>query len=310
MSKTPLPPFLQPWQSPQQVPPHAPVPVHTVYTHRRPFGQAQVLCVAIFAHAHLGLSSYVGANCNDDGSRRSYPDIASVALPAQIEAHTRFLDELLTAYDDPSATRVLLVGHSIGCWLIQEVIKARRTALSSRDVGVFMLFPVISHIARTPNGKKLSLLCRPPWPRLVAYLSLLMGYAPLYILGLAQPSWPRNQLQVLHGLLKAPAAIYSIMTMANSEMETLRELDADFLRGLAEGLWIHYAEDDNWVGEQREIVLSALRGTYAEIQGRIVLDRDNGIPHSFCINHSAEIASQCVGWMRAGGFLGDVGDNC
>jgi Lipid-droplet associated hydrolase len=112
--------------------------------------------LVIFAHAHLGLSSYVGINCDDDRGQRSYPDTASVALPAQIEAHTEFLDELLTAYDDPVATRVLLIGHSVGCWLIQEVIKARRTALGSRNVGVFMLFPTISHIARTPNGKKLS----------------------------------------------------------------------------------------------------------------------------------------------------------
>jgi Lipid-droplet associated hydrolase len=77
------------------------------------------------------------------------------------------------------------------------------------------------------------------------------------------------------------------MTMANSEMETLRELDADFLRVFANSLWIYYAEDDDWVGEQREVVQSALRGTSAEIQGRIVLDRDNGIPHSFCISECA-----------------------
>ena len=125
--------------------------------------------LVIFAHAHLGLSSYVGINCDDDRGRRSYPDTASVALPAQIEAHAEFLDELLTAYDDPGDTRVLLVGHSVGCWLIQEVIKARRTALGSRDVGVFMLFPTISHIARTPNGKKLS----------VRRMSLLPSIAPL-----------------------------------------------------------------------------------------------------------------------------------
>ncbi|KAI0249305.1 hypothetical protein BJV78DRAFT_1129761 [Lactifluus subvellereus] len=341
--KAPLPRFLRPWEPSQQT--HVPVPVHAVYAHTRPFGQAQVLlwpcgtpdntviprtvllfipgnpglldfyvpflnaihhdatsgssggaALAIFAHAHLGLSSYVGGD-------RSYPETSSVALPAQVQAHVEFLDELLAAYGP--ATRVLLVGHSVGCWLIQEVLKAR-AALRPR-VGAYMLFPTISHIGETPCGRKLSPLFRPPWPRALAYLSLLVRHVPPYVLGLlAQPSWPRNQLQVLHGFLRAPAAIYSALTMAHDEMETVRELDVDFLRGFAENLWVYYAEEDDWVGEQREGVLRALRGTPAE--GQVVHDR-GGIPHAFCINHSAEVASQCVKWMRAGGFLGDVGSS-
>ena len=42
--KAPLPRFLRPWESSLQTHWHVPsVPVHAVYTHRRPFGQAQVL---------------------------------------------------------------------------------------------------------------------------------------------------------------------------------------------------------------------------------------------------------------------------
>ena len=40
--KAPLPSFLQPRQLPHQQT-HPPVPVHATYTHKRPFGQAQVL---------------------------------------------------------------------------------------------------------------------------------------------------------------------------------------------------------------------------------------------------------------------------
>jgi hypothetical protein len=110
--------------------------------------------------------------------------------------------------------------------------------------------------------------------------------------------------------------------MANDEMETVRELDTDFLRDFAQNLWFYYAEEDDWVGDQSAVVLRALRGTGAPTESHVVLGRP-GIPHAFCISasfflrvviivltyvfaavdHSAEVASQCVEWMRAGGFL-------
>jgi pimeloyl-ACP methyl ester carboxylesterase len=72
--------------------------------------------ITIFAHAHLGLSSYIGGD-------RSFPDVSSVSLQAQIQAHVEFLDELLAAYGPE--TNVVLVGHSIGAWFIQEMLKSR-----------------------------------------------------------------------------------------------------------------------------------------------------------------------------------------
>jgi pimeloyl-ACP methyl ester carboxylesterase len=237
-----------------------------------------------------------------------------VALPAQIQAHLEFLDELLlAAYDGPAMPRVLLVGHSIGCWFILEMLKARAEALRANSrVGAYLLFPTISHIVRTPNGRNLSVrvslglyfsallltlapwgggaqpFFRPPWPRVLAYLSHLVKHItpiiPRYILALLfqRPSWPANQLQVLLGFLRAPGAVYASLTMAHDEMETVRELDADFLREFAHDLWFYYAEEDGWVGEeQRAAVLRTLRGTAAESQ--VVLGRA-GIPHAFCIS--------------------------
>lgn len=124
--------------------------------------------VTIFAHSHLGLSSYIRpiSNANPDKNRClpfSWPEKSSVALRAQIQAHLEFLDELLLAYcDDDPATRVLLVGHSIGCWLVQEMLKARAAGALRPRVGAYMLFPTISDIARSPNGRKLSV--RTPYP--------------------------------------------------------------------------------------------------------------------------------------------------
>ena len=112
--------------------------------------------VTIFAHSHLGLSSYSRLSNSDKRSGFSWPEKSSVALRAQIQAHLAFLDELLVTYDDDPSTRVLLIGHSIGCWLIQEILKARATGPLRARVRAYMLFPTISHIVRSPNGRKLS----------------------------------------------------------------------------------------------------------------------------------------------------------
>jgi Lipid-droplet associated hydrolase len=92
--------------------------------------------------------------------------------------------------------------------------------------------------------------------------------------------------------LQAPPAIYSALTMAHDEMETVRDLDVHFLRELAHrDLWLYYAEVDDWVGGQREAVLRALRDTPAE--SRVVRSRssrssrDDSIPHAFCIGAPA-----------------------
>jgi hypothetical protein len=84
--------------------------------------------------------------------------------------------------------------------------------------------------------------------------------------------------------LRAPAAIYAALTMANDEMERVRELDADFIRESAHKLWFYYAGEegeDGWVGEERAVVLRTLGGTSAE--SHVVLGRA-GIPHAFCIS--------------------------
>jgi len=103
------------------------------------------------------------------------------------------------------------------------------------------------------------------------------------VIRLSRPSWPANErvLHVLWGLLHAPAAIYAALTMAHDEMQTVRDLDAGFLREFAENVWFYYVEEDGWVGEQQAVVRRALRATPAE--SRVVLGRD-GIPHAFCIS--------------------------
>jgi hypothetical protein len=142
--------------------------------------------ITLFAHAHLGLSSYIGGD-------RSFPDVPSVSLPAHIRAHVEFLDKLLASYGPK--TNVLLVGHSIGAWLIQEMLK---THTLTRHIGAFMLFPAISEISRSPSGKILSVRMSVPcllyslsnYPHSLSFVRL--GRAPLLISRCSYNTYPSS----------------------------------------------------------------------------------------------------------------------
>ena len=124
---------------------------------------------------------------------------------------------------------------------------------------------------------------------MIAYLSLLLKFAPQWVLRLFVPSWPENQLRVLRRILQSPAAIYAALTMADDEMRTVLDLDVNFLREFSDKLWLYYAERDHWVGEQREVVLRVLRGTPAEVR---VGYGHSDIPHDFSISgHSLNFFS-------------------
>ncbi|KAI0045637.1 hypothetical protein FA95DRAFT_1560989 [Auriscalpium vulgare] len=242
---------------------------------------------AILAHAHQGLSACVGGE-----KARRPTDL--VGLPAQVDALLEVVDALRLTYGPE--TKILLAGHSMGSWLATQVLKQR----PDEAAGAFLLFPTISQIRETPNGRRLSWLFRPPFPRVVAHLSMLIRILPLRVLWTLFSSWPLAQLEVLRSLLHSPSAIHACLTMAHDEMNTITDLDVVLLDRHIEHLWFYFAEEDDWVGDQREVILHALHGTPAAVR---VVHGHRDIPHAFVINHGEELAMQCIEWLRSGDFI-------
>jgi pimeloyl-ACP methyl ester carboxylesterase len=68
-------------------------------------------------------------------------------LQDQIDSKIEFLDSLRAQFS--SDTKVVLIGHSVGAYICQEITK-RRPNMIYRMYG---LFPSLAHIGETPNGK-------------------------------------------------------------------------------------------------------------------------------------------------------------
>jgi hypothetical protein len=113
--------------------------------------------LAILAHAHVGHTPGVG---DEDMDARCYN------ITTQIQNAIEAFDAVKLTFG--SNVKVLLIGHSVGCWIAlqvslktlcatlfnswHQVLKARPQTVD----GLFLLFPTISHIRNTPNGRHLS----------------------------------------------------------------------------------------------------------------------------------------------------------
>ncbi|KAL4241821.1 AB hydrolase superfamily protein [Abortiporus biennis] len=229
----------------------------------------------ILAHSHLGHTPGLGTGSSEDTSR------LSLGLIAQVESLLELIDAVKSVY-----SKVIIAGHSVGCWLTMQVLKERPELIQS----IILLFPTISHIKSTPNGQNLARLFKPPFPSIISAASSLTRLIPSGLLSLMFSHWPPEQVLVLRSLLNSPSCIYASLTMAHDEMETIQDLDVDTLRRYHHRIHLYFAEFDDWVGKEKKEILRAFNPDEDAV--KIVHGRQD-IPHAFCINHGEELASQC-----------------
>lgn len=115
--------------------------------------------LAIFAHAHIGHTPGIG---------EVQRDASSYGLSTQVQSAVEAFDAVRLAFG--SQTKVILLAHSIGSWFAlqvglfvsilparhlnnqHQILKARPGSVD----GLHLLFPTISNIGCTPNGRRLS----------------------------------------------------------------------------------------------------------------------------------------------------------
>lgn len=215
---------------------------------------------------------------------------ASCSLEAQIESALELVDAVGSTYPE---AQVVLAGHSVGAYICLQVLKAgmHRT----RVAGVFLLFPTISHILDTPNGSKFSWLFKAPIPRLISGLTYFARLIPESVLGLLFRDWPHTQVAVLGRMIRSPRCAFAALNMADDEMKTIRDVDDALLEQYRDKMWLFFARHDDWVGKNKERVLTKLG---AESCTTRVVHGTAGVPHAFCINHGKLLADQCHLWLQ------------
>jgi len=236
--------------------------------------------VAILARAHLDHSPQILEHSRLPPSH---------GLTIQIESSIEILDSILCNY---AKTRIVVIGHSVGAWISLQLLKAR----SNQVTAVFLLFPTISYIGDTPNGKKLTPLFKPLPRYILSSLSRLAKYLPSYVFRMLFPSWPEQQVLVLRAFIGSSTAVHSSLAMANEEMKSIKDLDIDVIEHYQDKLRFFHAEQDDWVGEERERLLGLLDLVRVAHPSRFII-APAGVPHVFCISHYELVANQCHDWL-------------
>lgn len=110
---------------------------------------------------------------------------------------------------------------------------------------------------------------------------MLTRVIPGSVLACMYSDWPAAQRTVLRSLVSSPATVYNCLSMADEEMKTITSLDEALLKRNRKRLYMYFAEDDGWVGEQKQNVLRALDGDEGVVK---VVHGHPDIPHAFCIS--------------------------
>jgi hypothetical protein len=123
-----------------------------------------------------------------DTSRKSDPDVfhiygqslagfeqndrlpAATSVPWSLEDQIKILQQSLNDQKIPSGLRqgqsydgIIMIGHSVGTYIIMEILNRLQKSSSSLKIkGAILLFPTVTHLAKSPSGVRFSSFFRIP----------------------------------------------------------------------------------------------------------------------------------------------------
>ncbi|XP_062378392.1 lipid droplet-associated hydrolase [Sardina pilchardus] len=210
-------------------------------------------------------------------------------LNGQIEHKLWFLREHVSR-----DTRLVLIGHSIGCYIILDMMK--------RDPGLqvlksVLLFPTIERMAATPQGKVMTpVLCH---LRYVAYV-------PIFLLSLLPESlkacavrWVLGGLRALdHATIPATVSLISVdcaanaMYMGSQEMRMVLGRENATIRQNLNKLIFYYGATDHWCPVQ---YYHDLKRDFPTGDIRLC---ENGLRHAFVLDAGKKMADMVTDWLQ------------
>lgn len=211
-------------------------------------------------------------------------------LNGQIEHKLAFLRENVSR-----GTQLVLIGHSIGSYIILEMMKRDPELKVVKSV---LLFPTIERMAQTPQGKVMTpVLCH---LRYIAYL-------PIFLLSLLPERLKATLVKLVFGGLRSldhsvvPATVSLIsldcaanaMYMGGQEMRKVLERDNFTINQNLDKLVFYYGANDHWCPVQ---YYDEMKKDFPE--GNIKLC-NSGIRHAFVLDAGKEVASMIFDWIQS-----------
>lgn len=198
----------------------------------------------------------------------------SYRLEDQIAHKLTFIEE-----EGKSRESIVLIGHSIGCWMILKMLGHINT---SRIAKVFLLFPTVEKMRLTPNSQsRISYLwssLRKPFTGLVWLSSrFLPKFMKESVLSVHFHTTPTEHLRfITQGVMNIDEkSIYNILQMAKQEMSDVFDPPIAEIDENIDKIVFYYGVGDNWNVE------SCYRDMAARYPGKEIHLCEQNIQHAF-----------------------------
>ncbi|KAK4119190.1 hypothetical protein N657DRAFT_666784 [Parathielavia appendiculata] len=239
-----------------------------------------------------------------------------------------------------SFSSVILIGHSVGAYITLELFHRAATALFNTANptprknplhSAILLFPTISHIARSRSGQKLDLIRRTRFLDQSAHhlAKFFVDLLPQWLLSAIVRrllGFPPHAAAATVRFLASGDGIWQALHMGKDEMATIGDSEGRWGQGMweegrrkgesnaeeeVEGdgnlnwdkakrrarFFIYFAEKDHWVADECRDEFIERRRREGRGGTRVVVD-ETGIPHAFCIHHSESVAEKVKVWIE------------
>lgn len=211
------------------------------------------------------------------------------SLEGQIKHKVKYIKDHI-----PADVKLILIGHSIGCYMIMRILDEID---HQRVVRCFQLFPTIERMAQSPKGQVATpMLKYLRWLGTAivhgaSYLSPFVQYRLLlwYFSGRKIPECVYNASMNLFD----PFCVSNVMYMANLEMQQVAHLDEDLVERHLPKMSFYYGEDDHWCPKSYYFDMKK-KFPHGDI--RLC---ENGYDHAFVLEASDEMGDIVWEWLQS-----------
>nr|CAD7203028.1 unnamed protein product [Timema douglasi] len=247
-------------------------------------------------HSNLGIPVWALSHAGHElpPEERALPSLSKNPNFYNMEGQAQHKIAFMEKYIPPDV-KVYLIGHSIGCKMILEVMKNSR--IHSQVRKCYLMFPTIERMATSPNGKFLTSLILPIVP-LIVFLAWVFT------------SLPRTLRRVLINIyfsihkstddmidttvdLVNPTVLRNVFFLAKDEMENVTELDSDTMTTFRDKLVLYYGARDGWTPLD---YVKDLKESHPEVKSIIC---DKNFDHAFVLNMSQAVGDMVSDWVKS-----------
>ncbi|XP_076807016.1 lipid droplet-associated hydrolase-like [Clavelina lepadiformis] len=219
-----------------------------------------------------------------------HPDVLDCGLECQIEHKIDFLKQEVF----PNADKVILIGHSIGCYIILQIMDKMKEYRSRFEKGV-LLFPTIERMRHTPNGKLMTpILSYGRW--LYVFLAGIFNLLPNFVLCRLVPCLTSSERCVSDTVLEhlCPKVADCCTYMALEEMYEVNKRDDEIIKRNIDKLIFYYGAADRWCPAS---CYHDLKNLFKHRPNCAIHLCEQNVQHAFMLEHSAFIADLVAKWV-------------